>query len=72
MNENVIGKEVVDAAVKVSLAPGCSRPFGCNLMKDGIKRVVNGPPEENLGGFAALRDTPNRWRTECDSTASVI
>jgi hypothetical protein len=26
-------------------------------MKDGIERVVNGLPEENLGGFAALRDT---------------
>jgi GxxExxY protein len=31
--------------------------FGCNLMKDGIERVVNGLPEENLGGLAALRDT---------------
>ena len=26
-------------------------------MKDGIERVVNGLPEENLGVFAALRDT---------------
>ena len=26
-------------------------------MKEGIERVVNGLPEENLGGFAALRDT---------------
>ena len=31
--------------------------FGSNLMKDGIERVVNGLPEENLGVFAALRDT---------------
>jgi len=31
--------------------------FGSKLMKDGIERVVNGLPEENLGGFAALRDT---------------
>jgi GxxExxY protein len=31
--------------------------FGCNLMKDGIERVVNGLPEEDLGGLAALRDT---------------
>ena len=31
--------------------------FGSNLMKDGIERVVDGLPEENLGGFAALRDT---------------
>ena len=23
--------------------------FGCNLMKDGIERVVNGLPEANLG-----------------------
>ncbi len=32
--------------------------FGANLMKDGIERVVNGLPEESLGGLAALRDTP--------------
>jgi len=31
--------------------------FGSNLMKDGIERVVNGLAEENLGVFAALRDT---------------
>ena len=31
--------------------------FGSDLMKDGIERVVNGLPEENLGVFAALRDT---------------
>jgi hypothetical protein len=29
-------------------------------MKDGIERVVNGLPEENLGGFAPLRDTQIR------------
>jgi len=26
--------------------------FGANLMKDGIERVVNGLPEENLGVLA--------------------
>ena len=31
--------------------------FGSDLMKDGIERVVNGLPEENLGVLAALRDT---------------
>jgi GxxExxY protein len=31
--------------------------FGSNLMKDGIERVVNGLPEENLSVLAALRDT---------------
>jgi hypothetical protein len=51
MNENMIGEEVADAAVKVhrELGPG-------NLMKDGIERVVNGLAEENLSVFAALRD----------------
>ena len=48
MNENGIGKEVVDAAVRVhrELGPGA------NLMKDGIERVINGLPEENLGVLA--------------------
>ena len=31
--------------------------FGANLMKDGIERVVNGLPEENLGVLASLRET---------------
>ena len=31
--------------------------FGSNLMKEGIERVVNGMPEENLGLFASLRGT---------------
>ena len=31
--------------------------FGAALMKDGIRRVVNGLPEENLGVFASLRET---------------
>jgi len=88
MNENVIGKEVVDAAVKVhrELGPGLLEAvyevvltkelqarglrlgfvlnFGSNLMKDEIERVANGLPEENLGGFAALRDT--QIKTEPD------
>ena len=34
-------------------------------MKDGIERVVNGLPEEPLGGLASLRDTQNR--VEADS-----
>ena len=31
--------------------------FGAALMKDGIKRIVNGLPEENLGVSASLRET---------------
>jgi GxxExxY protein len=31
--------------------------FGANLMKEGIERVVNGLPEENLGVLASLRET---------------
>lgn len=31
--------------------------FGSNLMKDGIERVVNGLPEENLCVLASLRET---------------
>jgi GxxExxY protein len=31
--------------------------FGAALMKEGIRRIVNGLPEENLGVSAALRDT---------------
>ena len=30
--------------------------FGANLMKDGIERVVNGLPEENLGVLASWRE----------------
>lgn len=30
--------------------------FGSNLMKDGIERVANGMPEENLGVFASWRE----------------
>jgi hypothetical protein len=33
--------------------------FGAALMKEGIKRIVNGLPEENLGVLASLRE-PNR------------
>jgi len=40
MEENDIGKEVVDAAVK----------------KRGITRMVMGLPEENLGVSASLRE----------------
>jgi hypothetical protein len=31
--------------------------FGANLMRDGIERIVNGLPEENLGVSASLRET---------------
>ena len=31
--------------------------FGANLMKDGIERVVNGLPDENLGVLAPWRET---------------
>ncbi len=58
MNENLIGKEVVDAAVKVGLKLGFVLNFGANLMKDGIERVVNGLPEESLGVLASWRDHP--------------
>ena len=32
-----------------------------NLMKDGIERIVNGLPEENLGVFASLRGHLMPW-----------
>jgi hypothetical protein len=38
-------------------------------MTDGIKRVVNGLPEENLGVSAALRDT--RIETEPDAAPNA-
>jgi hypothetical protein len=64
MNENAIGKEVVDAAGKAhrELGPGLGfvLNFGANLMKDGIERVVNGFPEENLGVLASWRETEAR------------
>jgi hypothetical protein len=31
--------------------------FGANLIKDGIERVVNGLPEQNLCVLASLRET---------------
>ncbi len=31
--------------------------FGSRLMKEGIERVVNGLPEENLGVLASWRET---------------
>jgi GxxExxY protein len=34
--------------------------FGANLMKDGIERIVNGLPEENLGVLASRRETQIR------------
>jgi GxxExxY protein len=34
--------------------------FGANLMKDGIERIVNGLPEENLCVLASLRETQTR------------
>ena len=64
MNENLIGKEVVDGAVKVhakqlltylrlsGLKLGFLLNFGSNLMKDGIERIVNGLQDEKLGVFA--------------------
>ena len=44
--------------------------FGSNLMKDGIERVVNGLPEENLGVFAALRDTQIEAEPDAASNAA--
>ena len=39
MDENSIGKEIVDAAIAVHLN------FGEDMMKRGITRTVNGLPE---------------------------
>jgi GxxExxY protein len=39
--------------------------FGSNLMKDGIDRIVNGLPEENLGVLVSWRET----RTEAEPAA---
>jgi len=59
MNENVIGKEVVDAAVKVHRELGSFGfllNLGSNPMKEGIERIVNGLPEQNLGVLAPWRE----------------
>jgi len=49
--------------------------FGSNLMKDGIERVVDGLPEENLGVLAFLRRPQPPFRTwrcsDCGCAASV-
>jgi hypothetical protein len=68
MNENDIGKVVVDAAVKDhrELVPGLletvyevvlARELELRGLRDGIERIVNGLPEENLGVSASLRET---------------
>jgi len=36
--------------------------FGASLMKDGIKRVINGLEDENLGVFGSLRETKGNAR----------
>ena len=67
MDENAIGKAVVDAAVHVftylklkGLRLGYVLNFGGNLMKDGIERIVDGLPEESLGVLASWRETEIR------------
>ena len=66
MNEDGIGKEVVDAAVQVHREPGLGlleTAYEVVLAKElerrglRVERVVNGLPEENLGVFASLRET---------------
>jgi hypothetical protein len=66
MNENGIGKEVVDAAARVhrELGPGLLE----TVYEVGIERVVNGLPEENLG-VLALRETKSQ--VEPDGTAAA-
>ena len=54
MKENQIGTEVVDAAVKVHREPGPGLLETKELQTR--ERVVNGLPEENLGGLASLRE----------------
>src|SRR3974390_2944882 len=50
-------KQVVSYLKLTALKLGFVLNFGCNLMKEGIERVVNGLPEENLRVFASSRET---------------
>jgi len=65
MNENVIGKELVDAAVQVHRELGpwlLESVYEVVLAKElesrglRIERMVIGPSEENLGDFVSLRE----------------
>lgn len=38
--------------------------FGAALMKDGIKRMINGLDDENLGVFGSLREPKGNSRTD--------
>jgi len=53
----VHAKQVLTYLRLTGLKLGFVLNFGSNLMKDGIERVVNGLPEDNLGVLASLRDT---------------
>src|SRR3974390_1636977 len=50
-------KQVLTYLKLTGLNLGFVLNFGSNLMKEGIERVVNGLPEENLGVFASSRET---------------
>ncbi len=46
--------------------------FGAALMKDGIKRMVNGLPEENLGVSAALREPKRNCQQDGDLNSESL
>lgn len=53
----VHAKQVLTYLKLKGLKLGFLLNFGANLMKDGIERIVNGLPEENLGVLAPWRET---------------
>ena len=53
MNENAIGKEAVGRRCR---GEGVELGFLLNFGANGIERVVNGLPEENLGVLASWRE----------------
>ena len=46
--------------------------FGSNLMKDGIERVVNGLPDENLGALASSREDKTSDNGESRKDAKTL
>jgi len=46
--------------------------FGTALIKDGIKRMVNGLPEENLGVSASLREPKRNGQQGADLNSESL
>ena len=41
--------------------------FGAPLMKDGLKRIINGLEDNNLGVFGSLREPKSKRRSHGES-----